>query len=193
MSRLALLLCASLVPACSLFAPAVLDVAQSDQAQSLQLQMSATGRPARMSYLVPPDTVPAAVRQAMERLHPGEPLLEAQREVVEQRVLWVLSRRVDSRLVQAHFRTDGTLVSEALEVPAEEVPPAVVEMVVDRFPEATDLRWTRCRDEVGRVTAYRAELLLAGRRYLAELQPEGQLLAAWRDVPASIQVPLRRP
>jgi len=158
-------------------------------AETLELQVDAMGRPVEMEYHVDPQTVPRAVRDAMDALHAGGRATGAEKEYLGPELFWELSKEIDGREVEAMFRPDGTLYAEEAEVAVSAVPAAVTSAVARRM-DGRVTTWEEIRDGERRLVEYHAKVEAEGRRYKIRVTPAGDVLGVVREVPAEIEVPV---
>ena len=184
-----LVLC-QVLAGCGLLKEPVLDNDLADDAAALEFVVDARGHTTGLAYAVDPQDVPQNVSLAMDRLHPGGPYAGAERHVRGLQVTWQLSRLVDGLRIDARFETDGTLVEEALELALEDAPETVRELVAERFPGGENPRWAKVRDGAGQLTAYHVRFQLDAQIYRVSLAPDGRILGLWRQLPATVDLPL---
>lgn len=163
--------------------------AEALHADSVEMQLDASGQPLEIEYHVAPDQVPPKVHAAMDALHPGGRATAAEKEFVGETLYWELTKEVDGREVEAMFRPDGTLHSEELEVSEADVPPAVVAAVRARLA-GTVTKWEQIRDGQRRLVEYHAKLAVGDRKYKVIASTSGQILRVVREVPAELEIPL---
>lgn len=159
-------------------------------ADSLELQLDASGVTREIEYHVAPGTVPDAVHEAMNALHPGGEAVGAEREYVGELLCWELTKVVDGREVEAMFLEDGTLYAEEVQLDAEAVPEAVRAALEDSEWGAVT-SWEEIRDAERAVVRYHAKTERNGRRYKLLLETDGALTAVFREVAAEVEVPVR--
>jgi len=158
-------------------------------ADSVELQVDARGHALEIEYHVSPAVVPAAVRQAMDELHPRGEATGAEKEYVGRTLFWELTKEIDGREIEAMFLPDGTLHSEEIEVPSASVPGAVKAAVARRLGgEIT--KWEEIRDGAKRLVEYHAKVASAGRKYKVRAGLDGAVLGVVREVEAEIEVPV---
>lgn len=179
-----------LAPACA--GPATFDVRRASEAELLELSLSKSGAVTTIEYHVDTAEVPPAVKQSMDRLHPGGPFTGAEYEVLESgEGLWELSRVVDGRKVEALFHADGRLHSEELEIDGSTVPDPVRSRLRERFPRGSGWSFEEIRNEQQRPVEFHVKLEQDGMRYKAAVYQNGHIRAIWREVQAEVEVPVR--
>ncbi len=183
------LVCAQLL-ACGLISSNPIDLDQAAAASSLAFIVNTDGRTDRVQYQIDPEAVPAPAKAAMDRLHPGSPYTAAKFETDGQQKLYRLWRTVNHLEVSAAFRADGTLLSEEMEIPVEKTPSPVLETITERFPNATDPRYSEVRDVNRTIRSYHVRLRLDERQYKLQLYPNGVLINTRILVNAQVEVPV---
>lgn len=158
-------------------------------AESVELQVDEDGNALQIEYHVDPSVVPAAVRAAMDELHPGGRAIGAEKEYVGATLYWEVTKEIGGREVEAMFQPDGTLHSEELAVSASAVPPAVQAAVAKRM-SAEVAQWEEIRDESRTLVEYHAKLSTGGKKYKLRVSPGGEILGVVREVPAEIEMPV---
>lgn len=159
-------------------------------AETLEVQLDAAGVTREIEYHVPVSTVPDAVREAMDALHPGGEAIGAEREYLGEQLYWEVTKSIDDREVEAMFLEDGTLYAEEVQLSAEEVPGGVREALQDsEWGDVTS--WEEIRDCTRAVLQYHAKTQRNGRSYKLLLDPDGTLTAVFREIAAEIEVPVR--
>ncbi|MDG2149979.1 MAG: hypothetical protein P8N09_10690 [Planctomycetota bacterium] len=178
---------------CGLLRPQVVDIDRAALSDGLGFRTDGRGQLAQLGYHVTPSETPVAVRAAMDRLHPGNPYTDAQVETRGPRLLYKLTRIVDGLEIASIFQSDGTLVSEELEIPEDQVPASVRETIAERISNAALPRYDEVRDGLGEVRAYHVRLRLKTHRYKLVLSREGTMLQALLEIPAAVEVPVAPP
>lgn len=161
---------------------------QALAARKLEVLVDRKGRVVEVEYHVDPSEVPDAVRDAMERLHPGGRTTGAERELAGEELGYELAKEIDGRAVEALFLADGTLVAEEVEVVAASVPGAVRAAVAKRTPGPV-AKWEEVRDGERELVEYHAKTTSDGVRLKLRVSPRGKLLGVVREVDAEIEVP----
>jgi len=165
------------------------DGAEALAAEKIEMQVDEHGRTVELEYHVAPSVVPQAVHAAMDRLHPGGSVVDAEREYVGGQLYWELTKEIGGREVEAMFRPDGTLYREEIEVSASEIPSAVQEAVRARL-RGQVTKWEAIRDAERRVIEYHAKGTRDGKSYKVIAGLDGNVLGMVREVPAEIEVPV---
>lgn len=158
-------------------------------AEKIEMQVDREGRPVEIEYHITPDQAPAAVRAAMDKLHPGGRAVAGEKETVDGTLYWELSKEVDGLDVEAMFLPDGTLHSEEVEVRAASVPAAVRAAATARFGAELGT-WEEIRDGDRKLVEYHAKGTKGGKNYKLRLGLDGAFLGMVREVPAEIEVPV---
>ena len=159
-------------------------------ARSIEMQVDEGGSLTEIEYKIDPMKTPAAVRAAMDRLHPGGPFTDAEKEWNEGQLYFELSRVVGGMEVEAMFTPEGKLHSEEVQVTAAKVPAAVKSAIQSRWPRATVKKWEEIRDSERMVREYHVKLRQGDRHLKVAVSTAGVVRAAWREMPAEIEVPL---
>ncbi|MFQ5844194.1 MAG: hypothetical protein ACE5JG_04320 [Planctomycetota bacterium] len=159
-------------------------------ADKLEIQLTEHGKRVEVEYHVSPDKVPAAIRRAMDGLHPGGAFTGAERERHGSVLYYELTRKVDGMEVEAMFNVDGTLHSEEVQVAADKVPAAVKAAAMGSLLGASADKWEEIRDSGRRVTQYHVKMKRGANRYKVILSTDGKVLAIYREVPAEVEVRL---
>ncbi len=159
-------------------------------ARKIEVQVDATGRYREIEYHIAPDQVPAAVRKAMDQLHPGGPFDDAEKESDGGKVYYELSRKANGMEIEAMFLPDGSLHSEEIQIPMSKVPEAVRGRALSSMPGAQATKWEEIRDGRREVTAYHVKLSRGGDKYKVMFSADGTLEGMVREVPAEIEVPV---
>ena len=63
-------------------------------------------------------------------------------------------------------------------IPASQVPPAVLESFNDRYPNATNVKWEREREDNG--VQYKADFMIGNKRFEARFAKDGTFLGQKR-------------
>ena len=157
-------------------------------ARSVELAIDGGGRPAQVEYFVGPETVPAAIYDAMNALYKGGQTVAAQKKFNGSKLRWVLIKRLDGREVEASFLPNGNLQSEQVEVFSVNVPEAVKKTArVQLGGEVT--KWQEFRDGARDLVEYHAHVTSRGMDYKMRITKRGRLRGISRKVPAEIEIP----
>ena len=159
-------------------------------ADLIEMSVDAHGIPLEVEFHMSPDAVPAVVRDAMDRLHPGGTATGAEKEFIAGGVYWEVTKSIDGRDFEAMFHPDGRLHSEELEVQADAVP-AAVQSAVHASGRGEVTKWEEIRDADGALVEYHVKLASDGRKYKLRVSSSGEVLAVLREVPAEIEVPVQ--
>ena len=184
-------LCATALAAACQTSPAGIDVAEARRANKVEIQFDRDGSMTEVEYHVPPGEIPEGVREAMDRLHPGGPFTDAEREMHDGQMLYELSRTVDGLEVEAMFDANGALRSEEVEVRAEAVPEGVRAAVRDRFPGGVVDKYEEIRDGSRRLVEYHVKVDVSGVRHKLILSTSGAVRGDFLEIEAEVEVPAR--
>jgi hypothetical protein len=169
------------------------DLSDAREAVKIEIQVAEDGSMREVEFHVAPESIPAPVRGAMDRLHPGGPYTDAERERSGGELYYELSRVVDGREVEAMFTADGTLHSEEIEVEKAAVPEAVASAIAKAFPEGTVSQWEEIHDGERALVEYHVKLGSGGRSYKVRVSPAGAIEGAVLEVVAELEVPVELP
>ncbi len=158
-------------------------------AESVELEMNATGGVVAIEYHVTPELVPESIHAAMNALHPGGRVVAGEREMVGGELFWELSKEIDGREVEVMFRLDGTLASEELEVAANDVP-ETARTAVEALMDGRITTWEEIRDGERNLVEYHAKIEASGRRFKVAVGADGAVRSVAREIPAEIEVPV---
>jgi len=191
LKRLPYLCVLSLVLAGACRAPQGASWSQGDAlaAESVELEMNASGGVVAIEYHVTPELVPESIHAAMNELHPGGRVVAGEREMAGGELYWELSKEIDGREVEVMFRLDGTLASEEIEVAASSVPEAA-RAAVDALMDGRVTAWEEIRDGERNLVEYHAKVEASGRRFKVAVGADGAVRSVVREVPAEIEVPV---
>ncbi len=156
----------------------------------LEVQVDHRGNMVEIEYHINPAAVPAAVKSAMDALHPGDPFTDAEREYQGGQVYYELNRMVDGREVEAMFLPDGTLHSEEVEVLADRVPAVVLDTLRTVYPTCSVTKYEEIRDGNRVLVEYHIKVEVEGLAYKVLLSPAGEHLGAFREIVSEIEVPI---
>jgi len=159
-------------------------------ARTLEVTQDAKGARTEVEYHIAPEEVPQAVRDAMDRLHPGGAFDDAEREYNDGVLYYELSRKVNGMEVEAMFTPDGTLFSEEIQVAASAVPAPVQETVRSILAGARVTKWEEIRDAKRAVVEYHVKLVRGTYKYKAMVGTDGKLIEVLREIPAEIEIPV---
>ena len=159
-------------------------------ARKLEVQVDGSGRHTEVEYHISPDQVPAAVRKAMDQLHPGGAFEDAEKESEGRKLYYELSRKVSGMDVEAMFTPDGALHSEEIQIPLSKVPEVVRNRAMASLSGAQATKWEEIRDSKREVTAYHVKMSRGTDRFKLMFKPDGTLEGKVREVPAEIEVPV---
>ncbi|MFQ5505373.1 MAG: PepSY-like domain-containing protein [Planctomycetota bacterium] len=167
-----------------------LNNAEAGAANKIEIALGSGGQYAEVEYHIPPERVPQAVRDAMNRLHPGAAFDDAEKEIIAGTTYYELTRTVDGRAVEAMFHADGTLHSEELQVPRNRVPRVVRAAIDSRYPDGEVTSWEEIRDGNRELNEYHVKVERSGKHYKVILSAEGLVTRILREVPAEFEVPV---
>ncbi|MFV1959552.1 MAG: PepSY-like domain-containing protein [Planctomycetota bacterium] len=166
------------------------DIDDARIATKIEIQVDKAGNVLEAEFHVDPQVVPAAVRAAMEKLHPGGTFTDAEIERQDGVLYYELTSTSDGRESEAMFLPDGTLHSEENEVGESEVPEAVRAAIKAAFADGQATKWEEIRDEERQLVEYHVKLTRGGRKIKAMVTTKGVLRGAVLEVPAEIEVPI---
>ena len=155
----------------------------------IEMQVDDSGKPREIEYHIAPDKVPAVVREAMDKLHPGGQATAAEKEYVGSDLYWELTKNIGGREIEAMFRPDGRLHSEEIEVAADGVPQPVRDAARNRLG-GTPTKWEEIHDADRKLVEYHAKGTANGQKLKLELGTDGKLQKVVREVPSEIEVPI---
>jgi len=157
------------------------DNASAAASTKLEVQMNEKGRMQEIEYHIAPTQVPQAVRDAMDRLHPGGRFDDAEKEWNEGRLYYELSRKVKGMDVEAMFTPDGELHSEEIQVPMTSVPAPVRDAAMASLGTgARPDKWEEIRDGSRTIVEYHVKMSRGNDKFKVILSTEGMLLAIYR-------------
>lgn len=177
------------VPACTMHR-AKWDNGHAAGARKLEVQVDKAGRYTEVEYHIAPDEVPAAVRAAMDKMHPGGPFEDAEREMDGGKLYYELTRRVGGMEVEAMFSPDGMLHSEEIQVPMNKVPEAVRSRAMSSLSGGQVTKWEEIRNDKREIVEYHVKMSRGGDKFKLMFSTDGQLKGMVREVPAEIEVPV---
>ena len=176
------------VPACATSGWNSHDALSADK---IEMVMDDLGRQSEIEYHIPPENVPAVVRQAMDQLHPGGPFTGAEKEYNGGMLFYELTRVVDGMEMEVMFYPDGKLHSEELQVPEGSVPAIVRSTAQEALGGGTVTKWEEIRNYRRELYEYHVKITKAGMKYKVMIGLKGELLAIFREIPAEIEVETR--
>ena len=159
-------------------------------AKKLEIQIDVEGRMTEVEYHISPTDVPAAVQEAMDRLHPGGAFTDAEREYHGGKVYFELNRMVGGLEVEAMFLPDGTLHSEEVEILRTNVPESVRIAIRDGYPEGRVTKYEEIRDGNRELVEYHVKVRQGGIAYKVLVSPEGEHIGTFREIESEIEVPV---
>jgi len=180
----------AVLPACRGGGHARWENSSAVDAETLEVQVDASGRHTEVEYHISPDRVPAAVRKAMDRLHPGSAFDDAEKESHRGKLYYELSRKVNGMEVEAMFTPDGVLYSEEIQIPASKVPEVVRSHAMSALSGGQATKWEEIRDGKREVTAYHVKMSRGRSKFKLMFAPDGKLEGIVREVPSEIEVPV---
>ena len=160
-------------------------------ARKLEVQVDSSGHRKEIEYHISPDQVPAAVRKAMDQLHPGGPFDDAEKESEGSQLYYELSRKANGMDIEAMFTPEGVLHSEEIQIPMSKVPEIVKDRAMASLPGAQATKWEEIRNSRREVTAYHVKMSRGSDKFKVMLTPDGKLEGKVREVPAEIEVPVQ--
>jgi hypothetical protein len=157
-------------------------------AEKLEMQLTEHGKTVEIEYHITPDEVPAAVRLAMDQLHPGGAYTGAEKEWNEGTLYYELTRTVQGMDVEAMFRPDGSLYQEEVQVAEGRVPEVVRSAALASLKGAEVDKWEEIRDSTSSVFEYHVKMRRGGKRYKVMVGTDGTVLGVYREIPAEVEV-----
>lgn len=165
------------------------DIDDARSAVKLEIGVDKNGAYNEIEYHIEPDRVPAAVKAAMDKLHPGGPFVAAERERNNGQLYFELSREVNGYEVEAMFTPEGKLHSEEVTVAADKVPDAVKQSIAQLMPTGKVTAWEEIRNGERELTAYHVKVAADGKNWKLALSTAGAYQYSVIEVPAEIEVP----
>ncbi len=164
--------------------------AEALTAKKLEVQIDDEGQMTEVEYHISPTDVPAAVQEAMDRLHPGGAYTDAEREYHGGKVYYELNRMVGGLEVEAMFTPDGALHSEEVEILRTNVPESVRIAIREGYPEGRVTKYEEIRDGSRALVEYHVKVRMGGMAYKVLVSPEGEHLGTFREIESEIEVPV---
>ncbi|MHC4547456.1 MAG: hypothetical protein ACYTEZ_01655 [Planctomycetota bacterium] len=158
-------------------------------AEQVEMALDARGRPTEVEYHISPDQVPEAVRQAMDKLHPGGAYSGAEKEWNDGKLYYELTRKVKGMDVEAMFTPEGVLHQEEIQVAENTVPGAVQTAARSSVSGARVAKWEEIRGPDRNLIEYHVKMQTRGRKYKVIVSLDGQVMAVYRETPAEIEIP----
>lgn len=165
------------------------DIDDARMAKKIEMQLDKAGRMVEIEFHVDPKDVPAAVRAAMDKLHPGGPFTGAEKEREDGVLYYELTREVNGFEVEAMFSPDGRLHSEEIQVPENEVPGVVKAAVAAAYPKGSEPTFEEIRNDERNLVEYHVKLSAGGRKHKVMVSPGGTIKGAVLELEAEIEVP----
>lgn len=162
-------------------------------ARKIEIQVDEAGNYREVEFHVDPAAVPAAVRDAMRKLHPGCVHKDAEIEREGDVTYYEITSEKDGLEYEAMFLPDGTLHAEENQIAASNVPETVRAAVTAAFPSGEVAKWEEIRDGKRTLVEYHVKLADKGRKVKAAVSTAGSVTRAVLEVPAEIEVPIPVP
>ena len=169
------------------------DIDDARSAVKLEILVDKAGGFTEIEYHIDPATVPAAVRAAMDKLHPGGPFTAAERERNDGVLYFELSREVGGFEVEAMFTPEGKLHSEEVTVAADSVAPEVRAALAKALPQGKVTAWEEIRDSQRALVEYHVKVDHGGRHWKVMMSTAGAITGSVRVAPAAIEGPTPLP
>ena len=166
------------------------DIDDARIAKKIEIQVDKSGAFREVEFHVDPSMVPAAVRAAMDKLHPGGTHVDAEVERQGGVTYYEITTKLNDVEFEAMFLPDGTLHAEENQVAASAVPEVARKAVATAFAGADVRKWEEIRDGGRNLVEYHVKLDHEGRRIKAMVSTAGQVTGAVLEVPAEIEVPI---
>jgi hypothetical protein len=158
-------------------------------AKKIEMTMSAQGKPMEVEFHISPSEVPPAVREAMDRLHPGGAFTDAEKEWYKGKLYYELAREVKGMEVEAMFTPDGQLFQQEIEVPQSKVPAGVQTAARAALSGGKVSKWEEIRDGNNALLEYHVKMARGGKNFKLMITTGGRVMAVYREIPSEIEVP----
>jgi hypothetical protein len=155
----------------------------------VELGLDVNGRIAEIEYHTTADHLPDNIRAAMESTVPGGKILSCEKEIHGKHTYWEVEKRVGGLDREVMFDVRGKVIVTEFQIPLSEAPAAVLAGADTwiRGGEITSVEEVR----KGGGLSYHVKKEHEGMRYKLVFTPGGELIMAYREVPAEIEVPVR--
>jgi hypothetical protein len=157
-------------------------------AEKIEMVMNPDGKPGEIEFHIDPSEVPAAVRRAMEDLHPAGRYTGAEKEMEDGVLYYELTRTAGGMDIEAMFTPEGKLHSEEIQVPASKVPDAVKKAAAGAVDGGKVTSWEEIRDSERMVVEYHVKKTSGKKNWKIAITPTGEVLAVYREIVAEIEV-----
>jgi len=158
-------------------------------AKKIEMTMSAQGKPMEVEFHISPAHVPAVVREAMDKLHPGGAFTDAEKEWYKGKLYFELSREVKGMEVEAMFTPDGQLFQQEIEIPQSKVPAGVQTAARAALSGGKVSKWEEIRDASNALLEYHVKMARGGKNFKIMITTGGRVTAVYREIPSEIEVP----
>lgn len=186
LSLLALAACASRP---MLDSEAVRNAALVPANEIIEVGCDGNGRILEVEYHTTPDHVPENVRAEMEKVVPGGVITGCEKEVEGKHVYWEVQKRVNGLDREVLFDSRAKVISTEFEIPLATSPASVL-AAADKWIHGGEITAVEEVRKGGGLT-YHVKKQVEGMRYKLLFTPGGELIMAYREVPAEIEVPIR--
>ncbi|MCA9317615.1 MAG: hypothetical protein KDB73_19175 [Planctomycetes bacterium] len=167
------------------------DIDYARMAKKIEIQVDKSGAYREVEFHLDPSQVPAAVRDAMMKMHPNGKLTGAEVETEGGIVYFELtSTSAEGLESETMFLPDGTLHSEENQVPADKVPASVKDGVMAKFPGCTINAYEEIRNDERQLVEWHVKLVREGHHVKVMVALNGAVKAAVLEIPAEIEVPI---
>jgi len=156
-------------------------------ATKLEIQLDKSGRMVEVEYHMKPEHVPANIREAMAKLHPGGRFTDAEKEWNGGKLYWELSATVRGMEVEAMFTPDGMLYRQEVQVPAAKVPAAVRDAASRAVAGGRIRKWEEIRS-ADALLEYHTKIDEGGNHWKVAIKLDGTVRGVWRETPAEVEV-----
>ena len=124
---------------------------------------------------IPRSEVPEAVVKMIKKEHPEAKLIEIDKEVHFDEVLYEVKYKINGVKFETLFRPKGETFGEEIEIPLSELPQAIVKTLEKTFTQLKIEKAEKIEAPDGRVE-YEVDVEGDGQEWEIELTPEGKIL-----------------
>lgn len=181
-----LLIVAILLPACG---GARWSNEDALNAKKIEMTVNSAGKATEVEFHISPAQVPEVVRQAMDKVHPGGPFTDAEKEWYKGKLYYELSREVKGMEVEAMFTPEGVLFQQEIEVSQAKVPAGVQTAARAALSGGKVRKWEEIRDAQNGLLEYHVKMNRGGKDYKIKISTGGRVTEVLREVPSEIEVP----
>jgi uncharacterized membrane protein YkoI len=185
-SKMLMVLVAAAFAACA--TPSAWDNDDALGAKKIEMVIHPDGKSGEIEFHIDPSEVPAAVRKAMENLHPGGRFTGAEKEREDGVLYYELTTTIKGMDIEAMFTPEGQLHSEEIEVPANKVPEAVKRAANEAVAGGKVTAWEEIRNSERALVEYHVKKTTGKKNWKIAISTSGDVLAVYREIPAEIEV-----